>query len=969
MKQKFIVSALLCMLIVCLYLFKVIYSEAKQRAILELNSRQMIHAKQAKGGIEAYFSDIIKFLTKLSESDHIADFDTQGQNELDFALQIKPEGIKAITRVDASGKITYTTPFNRSVIGRDISIQKHVRTILKTHRPVVSDVFKAVQGYSAIALHVPVFKGNEFRGTLAVLIDFLTISKRFIQDIRVGETGYAWITSSEGIELFSPIPGHIGNSVFKNHKEFPSALAMATEMVKGKQGITTYTSNRIKNQKLEKTEKHAVYLPIRIVDSFWTVVVATSEIEVLATLVSLKNKVILVVGLLLFCITIFSYYCTKALGIIKAAAERKKIEEALRESEERYRFIAENVADVLWTMDMDLNFTFISSSIHQQRGYTVSEAMALTLEDALLPDSLEKVMALFTKKLSLIEDGDKKGFASVVFEIEQPCKDGSVIWTNNNVRILPGPDKQAESILGITRDITQSKLTEKTLRASHERFLTVLDSIDATVYVADLESYEILFMNKNMVESFGRDMTGEICWSVFREESEPCRECTNKQLIDENGKPAGVCTWHGKNPVTNKWYINHDRAIEWVDGRLVRLQIATDITDLKLMEQQVQQSQKFKAIGTLAGGIAHDFNNLLMGIQGRASLLSVDLKSHPGVEHINAIEDYIRSATDLTKQLLGLARGGKYEVKTTDLNELVRTSANMFGRTKKEIRIHLKMEKTPLAVDVDKGQIEQALLNLYVNAWQAMPVGGELYITTQIVTLDNYYIEAYNAKPGRYTKASITDTGIGMDENIQQQIFDPFFTTKAKGRGTGLGLASAYGIIKNHGGIITVHSKVGRGTTFDIYLPLSNKTIRQETFDSEELIKGTEKLLLVDDEAMILEVGQALLEKLGYQVLTADSGHKALEIIRNKGDKIDLVVLDLIMPGMEGGQVFDHVREILPQIPVMLSSGYAISGQANKIMKRGCNGFIQKPFNISTLSKKVREILDAAENSKQSYRH
>jgi len=507
-------------------------------------------------------------------------------------------------------------------------------------------------------------------------------------------------------------------------------------------------------------------------------------------------------------------------------------------------------------------------------------------------------------------------------------------------------------------DITERKKAEEALRASHERFLTVLESMDANVYVADMETYEILFMNKNMVESFGGDMVGGLCWDAFRGESGPCQDCTNGQLIDEKGVPSGVCTWQGKNPVTGKWYINHDRAIEWADGHLVRLQIATDITDLKLMEQQIQQSQKFEAIGTLAGGIAHDFNNLLMGIQGRALLLSVDLKSGSGLEHTRAIEDYIRSATDLTKQLLGLARGGKYEVKPTDLNELLRNSANMFGRTKKEIQIHTKMESDPLVVEVDQGQIDQVLLNLFVNAWQAMPKGGDLYLETQIVEIDDFYIKSYNIKPGRYALASVTDIGVGMTQDIQQQIFDPFFTTKEKGRGTGLGLASAYGIIKNHDGIITVDSEVDRGTTFNIYLPLSDQMTCDEVSIEGELITGTEKLLLVDDEAMILDVGQAMLEKLGYHVMVADGGQKALDTIQIKGDNIDLVILDLIMPGMDGGAVFDSIKELFPYMPVMLSSGYAINGQASEIMQKGCNGFVQKPFNISELSKKVREILD-----------
>jgi len=515
-------------------------------------------------------------------------------------------------------------------------------------------------------------------------------------------------------------------------------------------------------------------------------------------------------------------------------------------------------------------------------------------------------------------------------------------------------------------DITERKRAEEALQTSHERFLTVLNSIDATIYVADMETYEIIFMNKNIIESFGGDMTGKICWEVFRGESRPCQHCTNDQLIDENGKPTDVLVWQGKNPINEKWYINYDRAIEWTDGRLVRLQIATDITTIKRMEQQLQQTEKFESIGTLAGGIAHDFNNLLMGIQGRTSLMSFDLEpSNFNMEHINAIEDYIRSATDLTRQLLGFARSGKYEVKPTDINELVSNSANMFGRTKKEIRIHTKLQNPPPVVAVDRGQIEQVMLNLYVNAWQAMPDAGELYLETKIVTLDETYCKPYQTKPGRYAKVSVTDTGIGMNELTSQRIFDPFFTTKEKGRGTGLGLASAYGIIKNHDGIITVYSEVGHGTTFNIYLPLTKKKAHKETSVEEKVIKGSETILIVDDEEMILNVGKAMLERLGYRIVVAAGGEEAVNVIQRKGDEIELVILDLIMPGMDGGKVFDRIKEIRPQMPVMLSSGYAINGQANEIMKRGCNGFIQKPFNISELSQKVRNTLDQAKKSTQ----
>ena len=384
-----------------------------------------------------------------------------------------------------------------------------------------------------------------------------------------------------------------------------------------------------------------------------------------------------------------------------------------------------------------------------------------------------------------------------------------------------------------------------------------------------------------------------------------------------------------------------------------------DITKTKRLEEQFQQAQKMEAIGTLAGGIAHDFNNLLMGIQGRASLMMIDTDSaHPYFEHLKGIEEHVKSATDLTKQLLGFARAGKYEVKPTDLNDIIKKSIRMFARTKKEINIHRKYQKDAWTVETDQGQMEQALLNLYVNAWQAMPGGGEIYLETKNVMIDEDYSKTYRMEPGRYVKVSITDTGMGMDEATQQKIFEPFFTTKEMGRGTGLGLASVYGIIKNHGGFINVYSEKGKGSTFNIYLPATESDVRgQRSEVSEDLKHGHETVLLVDDENMIIDVAKQMLEMMGYKVLTAKSGKEAIVIYKQNMDKIDMAILDMIMPDIGGSEVYDRLKKINPEIKVLLSSGYSIDGQATDILNRGCNGFIQKPFSLKTLSRKLREIL------------
>jgi nitrogen-specific signal transduction histidine kinase/CheY-like chemotaxis protein len=387
--------------------------------------------------------------------------------------------------------------------------------------------------------------------------------------------------------------------------------------------------------------------------------------------------------------------------------------------------------------------------------------------------------------------------------------------------------------------------------------------------------------------------------------------------------------------------------------------IYEDITEHKNLEDRLLQAQKMESLGTLAGGIAHDFNNILMGIQGRTSLMLMNLDaSHPHLNHLKGIEEHIRSAAGLTRQLLGFAKGGKFQIKPTHLNHVMGKSIEMFGRTRKDISINTDFQEDLWSVETDPGQIEQVLLNLYVNAWQAMPAGGEIFVGTRNVNLDQTQAEPKGLKPGKYVRVSVKDTGVGMDEETQRRIFEPFFTTKDMGRGTGLGLASAYGIIKNHGGLIEVRSRKGQGTTFEIYLPVTRKKVREERSEEQDIQKGTETVLLIDDEAMILEVAESMLKELGYQVIPVRGGVEGLGIYRLKQQEIHMVILDMIMPGMRGAEVYRRLKVMNSNVRVLLASGYSMDEQAKDILEEGCDGFIQKPFRMKDLSKKVREILD-----------
>ncbi|MBU0682331.1 MAG: response regulator [Proteobacteria bacterium] len=383
------------------------------------------------------------------------------------------------------------------------------------------------------------------------------------------------------------------------------------------------------------------------------------------------------------------------------------------------------------------------------------------------------------------------------------------------------------------------------------------------------------------------------------------------------------------------------------------------LKDLQDKDDQLRHAQKMEALGSLAGGIAHDFNNLLMGIQGHNSLLISHCdSSQPEFTHLLSIENLVESGGRLTRQLLGYARQGQYDVRHLNFHELIHAIVDTFSRTHKEITVRTELTPETLIINADQGQIEQVLFNLFINAGDAMPSGGTLTITSNRLPYTTIEDKLIAGIRGDYIHLAVTDTGTGIPDHIIPHIFEPFFTTKDLSRGTGLGLASTFGIVAAYGGHIEVDSTMGEGSTFHIYLPASKENPeingRSSAFSSRPPA-GT--ILLVDDDESIRETGKELLEARGFQVLTAQDGHEAVELYRQKGDTVDIVVLDMIMPRMGGSETFDKLRNMNPDIKVLLSTGYSIEGQASDIVSRGCAGFIQKPFNMADLTKKIMEII------------
>jgi PAS domain S-box-containing protein len=651
-------------------------------------------------------------------------------------------------------------------------------------------------------------------------------------------------------------------------------------------------------------------------------------------------------------------------GIIvytEVITERVRDEDALKQA----NLVIEDSPAVLfrWRAAEGWPVVMVSRNVIQF-GYTPEELLSGAVPFAALvhPEDLDRVGRE-------VREHSASGAVRFKQEYRIVTKDGRVRWIDDHTVVERSSEGQVTFYQGIIIDVTERKRAEEELNRSHQTFLTVLDGIDATIYVADMDTYEILFMSKHMIDAFGADLTGRACYEAFRRESGPCGHCNNDQLLDADGNPAGVCVWETRNPITGRWYINYDRAIRWVDGRMVRLQIATDISKLKEMEQerlriedQLRQAQKMESVGRLAGGVAHDFNNMLSAILGHAELGMMQLTpSDPVLDDLRAIKKAAQRSADLVRQLLAFARKQTVSPKVLDLNDTV---AGMFKMLKRLIGEDIDLVWSPgaglWAVKIDPSQIDQILANLCVNARDAIAGVGKVIIATQNAAFAEADCAAHPGLAcGEYVMLAVRDDGCGMAREVIAHIFEPFFSTKEVGKGTGLGLATVYGIVKQNEGYISVDSEPGKGAAFKIYLPrFGGYASKPAAEGMVPMHKGCgELVLLVEDEAAILKVGQAMLEMLGYAVVAAGTPAEALRQADAHAEKIRLLITDVIMPGMNGLDLARKIHETNPGLKCLFTSGYTADVIAHHgVLDEGVQ-FIQKPFSLKALASKVHQAL------------
>ncbi len=655
--------------------------------------------------------------------------------------------------------------------------------------------------------------------------------------------------------------------------------------------------------------------------------------------------------------------------------EREKALGALMESERRFNEVLEHSRDILFKRDVRTGqYEYISKAVSRFLGYSPEQTKQMGYEqvkELLHPDDLEKFIAFSKRLLDAPNDND----SDYVVEYRMKNKAGGYSWFSDSHSVVRDKAGNPRFVISGNRDITAQKKAEAELKIAHERFMTVIDAIDAHIYVADMDSYQILMANRKMREDFGNSLIGQTCYKVFYGIDGPCDQCRNTQLLDKEGKLGDISSQEKQNPLTGRWYLNHDRAIPWGEkGRFVRLRIAIDITQMKQLqderlaiEERMRRSQKLEAVATLAGGIAHNFNNLLMTVLGNLELARMHLPEDSRLlKNLQSSETAAKRAAELSAQMLTYVGQAKVFLRTLDLNTVAKEMAQAL-KTSVSGSYTLKClpTKNPLLFRGDQAKIGQVITNLVTNSVES----GISDPVDIIIRTDSQFCEKAlldrlspneNLDRGDFVLLEVQDNGKGMEKEVAEKVFDPFFTTKFTGRG--MGLAAVVGIMRAHHGAISIESRPGRGTRAKLFFPVEQEHTKIKEDGAHAAIdrswKGSGLVLLVDDESHILEVGKTMLELLGFDVITACDGIAALEQLKKNVKQTVLVILDLTMPRKDGFETFSDILALDPDLPVIVSSGFAKNQVADRFTGATPSGFLKKPFQFKDLSAKIKAVLE-----------
>ena len=627
---------------------------------------------------------------------------------------------------------------------------------------------------------------------------------------------------------------------------------------------------------------------------------------------------------------------------------RKQAEEALRESEEKYKTILASIEDSYFEVNQRGEVTFFNEAFSEIIGYPPDELMGMKNDKYLDQENRIKVFKKFNEVW-------KTGIPTKLFEYEVIRKNGEKRTVQTSASLMTDENGQKIGFRGIIRDISDHKLMEKALQESEEKYRSMMGAMQDPAYICSPD-FRVEYMNPAMIKRTGRDATGELCYKVIDECEEKCPWCVHDKVMQGDYKITEIIS-----PKDGHYYSVSHSPIHHVDGSISKFTLYRDVTELKKLEQQLQQAMKMESIGTLAGGIAHDFNNILSPIMVHSELVMMDLPpDNPAQHNLREIFKAGERARDMVKQILAFSRKGEGKLVTIKITPILKEVLKLLRSSiPSTIDIHQKVEAESDTVFADPTQIHQILLNLCTNASHAMrESGGELSLHLTEEHLDQEAAGKFSdLNPGPYLKLIVSDTGHGIEAETMNRIFEPYFTTKEPGEGTGMGLAMVHGIVKSYDGDITVESEQGKGTTFNVYLPRIEADVSPVVEHSVQLPKGTERILFVDDEKGAVDAIQLMLENLGYNVTTRTSSIEALELFRNKPDAFDLVITDMTMPNMTGKDLAKELMSFRSDIPIILCTGFSEKINERRALEMGISAFVMKPIVTREIANTIRKVL------------
>lgn len=651
----------------------------------------------------------------------------------------------------------------------------------------------------------------------------------------------------------------------------------------------------------------------------------------------------------------------KANELLEARVQERTLElakanEGLRTSEAQYRLLFESNPMPMWVFDRNsLRFLAVNEAAIRHYGYSRDEFLGLTIADIRSEEDIPKLMEAVARRVPGLSETELHRHRK---------KDGTVIQVEVTSHPITLGGRDAELIL--SHDVTEQRKNQESLRQSEERFATAFRSSPLAITISTEKDGQYVDANDAFVKLMGyqrEEIVGRTAHELGVWADPDYRDRMVRQMDRAERAEPLETRFRTKSGEERRVQISAERIV--LDGKSCVLANTLDVTESRRLEEQFRQAQKMEAVGRLAGGVAHDFNNLLSVILGCSELAQAAVMPDSAPrKYLDQIRQAVDRAASLTRQLLAFSRQQVLEPRVLSLNSVVHNVSKMLLRViGEDVTLSLKPGEPLGSVKADLGQIEQVLMNLAVNARDAMPEGGKIVIETGNVELDETYARQHQSvRPGSYVMLSFSDTGCGMDAKTLAQIFEPFFTTKEPGKGTGLGLSTVYGIVKQSGGYIWAYSEPMRGTTFKIYLPRVDSPAETLTAQRSDLVfdRGTETILLVEDDEPLRALAAELLRSVGYNVLEASDGNEAIEIAKRQNGSIHLVLTDVIMPGMSGGDLIVHLRNVQPKLAILFMSGYARDLVSRAGVPEPERSLLHKPFTRKSLLTKVRSALNEA---------